>query len=156
MTVPASVPPPPVTPPVPAAQGRPSARWRAPLIAALVAAGAGVCLGWLIWAGGDSAAAGAGLGDARADAVGACQAFGRVPELSAVYVDSDRASQARYNRAGAAAALAHSAAQLDGDYKRLDTAMQDVMRRLQTYDVKDAGAVAAHKKVRTLCSAYDG
>ncbi|MFJ4624540.1 hypothetical protein [Streptomyces sp. NPDC088812] len=155
MTVPAPVPPPPSHPPTPAAGSRPSARWRAPLITAVVAGGAGVGLGWLLWAGGDSAAAGTGLGDARADAAGACQAFRRVPELSAVYGGSDSAFEARYNRVGAASALAHSAAELDDRYDDLDTAMQNIVSRLQTNDVKGAEAVAARKKVHTLCATYD-
>jgi hypothetical protein len=156
MTVPAPVPPPPVSPPTPPA-GRPPTRRRAPLVAvavAVLAGCAGLGLGRLLWAGGDGAASGTGLRDARADAVAACQVFRRVPELSAVMADPRRDSEARYNRSGAAAALAHAAALLDDHYKPLDTALRDVSQRLQVFAVKGPEAVAAHKKVLTLCATY--
>ncbi|MFE9673907.1 hypothetical protein ACFYO5_07285 [Streptomyces sp. NPDC006259] len=120
--------------------------------AAVVAAGAGLGIGWLLWAGPDDAAAGTDLHSATADAAGTCRAWHRVPALSGIYSDDDKASEAYYHRAAAAAALAHSAALLDHRHDALDKALQDITRRLQTYDVKGAGAVAAHEKVSTLCA----
>ncbi|MEV6613968.1 hypothetical protein AB0N31_08840 [Streptomyces sp. NPDC051051] len=155
MTAPAPVPPPPATPPAPAAGARAPSRWVAPLVAALVAAGAGLGIGWLLWVGPGGAASGTGLDDAAADAAGACEAWERVPALSKVFGDDDNASEAFYNRAGGAAALAHSAAKSDSRYEALDKALQDITRRLQTFDVKGAGAVAAHEKVSTLCAGLD-
>ncbi|WP_413756997.1 hypothetical protein [Streptomyces sp. MMBL 11-3] len=116
MTVPAPAPPPPAHPPAPAADSRPASRWKVPLIAAVVACGAGIGLGWLLWAGGGGSASGTDPGDARADAVGACQAFGRVPELGEVFSESESTSRSRYERVEAAAALAKSAAALDDRY----------------------------------------
>ncbi|MEU6275955.1 hypothetical protein ABZ871_26610 [Streptomyces populi] len=154
MAASASVPPLPSTPPTATTGRRAPSRWIAPLGAAVVAAGAGIGLGWLLWAGPDGAAAGTGPDDAAADAAGACQAWNRVPALSEVYSDDDDA-KAYYTRAGGAAALAQSAAQLDRRYSALDKAFQDITRRLQTFDVKGAEAVAAHEKVSTLCAGLD-
>ncbi|MFI5567625.1 hypothetical protein ACIA6T_09735 [Streptomyces sp. NPDC051740] len=125
-------------------------------MAAVVAAGAGIGVGWLLWSGPDSAASGTGLDNAAADAAGACQAWERVPALDKVFGDDDKASEAYYNRAGGAATLAHSAARFDRRYDALDKALQDITRRLQTFDVKGAKAVAAHDKVSTLCAGLDG
>ncbi|MGW4022513.1 hypothetical protein [Streptomyces sp. NPDC005009] len=125
-------------------------------MAAVVAAGAGIGVGWLLWSGPDGAASGTGLDDAAADAAGACQAWERVPALDKMFGDDDKASEAYYNRAGGAAALAHSAARLDGRYDNLDKALQNVTNRLRTFDVKGAEAVAAHEKVSTLCAELDG
>ncbi|MFH9858113.1 hypothetical protein [Streptomyces sp. NPDC017202] len=152
MTASAPVPPPPATPP---AGARVPSRWAAPLVAALVAAGAGLGIGWLLWAGPAGAASGTGLAGAAADAAGACEAWDRVPALREVFSD-DKASEASYDRAGGAAALAGSAARTDPRYDALDKALQDVMRRLQTFDVKSAEAVAAHDRVSTLCAGLDG
>lgn len=74
MTAPAPLPPPPSTPPVPVTGRRPPSRWLVPCVAAVVAACAGMGIGWLLWAGPDSAASGTGLDNAAADAAGACQA----------------------------------------------------------------------------------
>lgn len=155
MTAPAPVPPPPAGPPAPSAGGRVPSRWIASSVTAVVAAGAGIGVGWLLWAGPDRGAAGTGPDGAAADAAGACEAWDRVPALSKVFSDDD-ASEASYDRAGGAAALAHSAAGADPRYEALDKALQDVTRRLQTFDVKGAGAVAAHEKVGTLCAGLDG
>lgn len=125
-----------------------------PLLAGAVAVGgAGVGLGWLLWAGSDSAASGTGLADAAADAAGACQVFQLVPSLSKIMnAGSDRTCQAYDDRLNAAAALSHSAAQLDHRYDALDKALADITQRLQTNSVRGAGAVAAHKKVLALCA----
>ncbi|OKK13736.1 hypothetical protein [Streptomyces sp. CB02400] len=124
-------------------------------MAAVVAAGAGIGVGWLLWSGPDSAASGTGLDDAAADAAGACQAWERVPALDKVFGDDDKASEAYFNRTGGAAALAHSAARLDGRYDALDKALQNATNRMRTFDVKGAEAVAAHEKVNTLCAGLD-
>lgn len=155
MTAPAPIPPPPSTPPVPSAGGRAPSRWTVPSVAAVVAAGAGIGVGWLLWSGPDGAASGTGLDDAAADAAGACQAWERVPAMDKVFGDDDKASEAYFNRTGGAAALAHSAARLDGRYDALDKALQNVTNRLRTFDVKGAEAVAAHEKVNTLCAGLD-
>ncbi|MEW2255868.1 hypothetical protein [Streptomyces sp. NPDC047869] len=125
------------------------------MAAAVVAAGAGIGIGWLVWAGPDSAASGTGVDSAAADAAAACQAWERVPALSKVYSDDDT-SRAYFARAGGAAAPAQSAAQLDHRYEALDKAFQDITRRLQTFDVKGAGAGAAHDKVSALCADLPG
>lgn len=155
MTASVPIPPPPFTPPAPVTGRRAPSRWIAPLVAAVVAAGAGIGIGWLLWAGPDNAASGTGLDNAAADAAGACQAWERVPALSKVYSDDDT-SKTYFARAGGAAALAQSAAQLDHRYDALNKAFQDITRRLQTFDVKGAGAVAAHEKVSTLCADLPG
>ncbi|MEV5428209.1 hypothetical protein [Streptomyces sp. NPDC052701] len=156
MTASAPVPPLPSTPPPPAVGGRAPSRWIAPLAAAVVAAGAGIGVGWLLWSGPDSAASGTGLDDAAADAAGACRAWSRVPPLSKVFSEDRSTSGSYFDRAAGAAALARSAALLDHRYDALDKALQNVTRRLQTYDVKGAEAVAAHEKVGTLCAELDG
>ncbi|MFG2511105.1 hypothetical protein [Streptomyces sp. NPDC048584] len=124
-------------------------------MAAVVAAGAGIGVGWLLWSGPDSAASGTGLDDAAADAAGACQVWERVPALDKVYGDDDKVSEAYWNRVGGASALAHSAAVVDDRYEALDKAMLKAMRLLQTFKVKGAEAVAAHDKVSTLCAKLD-
>ncbi|MGV9555110.1 hypothetical protein [Streptomyces sp. NPDC003522] len=154
MTDSGPIPPPPSTPPAPPAGGRTPSRWAVPSVAAVVAAGAGIGLGWLLWAGPDGAAAGTGLDDAAADAAGACQAWERVPALSKVLSD-DGVSEAYYQRVGGAAGLARSAALLDPRYDALDKALQDVMGRLQVFAVKGAEAVAAHEKVSSVCAGLD-
>ncbi|WP_188114206.1 hypothetical protein, partial [Streptomyces apricus] len=102
----------------------------------------------------NSSASGTDPDDARADAVGACQAFRRVPELSEVFSDSKSISQSRYERVEAAAALAKSAAALDDRYDDLDKALQTVAQRVVTFNVKGAEAKSAHEKVRSLCAPY--
>ncbi|WP_432026314.1 hypothetical protein [Streptomyces sp. 1222.5] len=154
MTASAPIPPPPPTLPPPAAERRAPSRWIALWVAAVVAAGAGIGIGWLLWAGSDNAASGTGSDDAAADAAGACHAWNRVPALSKIYTN-DKTSRAYFARVGGAAALAQSAAQLDRSYDALDKAFQDVTRRLQTLTVKGPGAVAAHDKVTTLCARLD-
>ncbi|MFF6994559.1 hypothetical protein ACFY93_06300 [Streptomyces sp. NPDC008313] len=156
MTVPSALPPLPSGPPPPAVGDRSSARWREPLIIAVAAGGAGVGLGWLLWAGGGGAASGTGLNDARADAVGSCQVLPRTPGLDALYEGPKDSSEAYFNRLGAASQLAHSAAVLDDRYEELDKAMREIMRRMQTFDVKDPGATATEKKARALCAEYEG
>ncbi len=152
MTASAPIPPPPSVPP--ATGGRAPFGWIALWVAVVVAAGVGVGIGWLLWAGSDNAASGSGPKNAAADAAGACQAWNRVPALSKVYSD-DEISRAYFARVGGAAALAQSAAQLDHRYDTLDKAFQNITRRLQTFTVKGAGAVAAHDKVTTLCARLD-
>ncbi|MFI5569439.1 hypothetical protein ACIA6T_19250 [Streptomyces sp. NPDC051740] len=151
-----SAPPPPSSsqPPTPATGRRAPSRWIAPVVAAVVAAGAGIGVGWLLWSGPDSAASGTGLDNAAADAAGACQAWQRVPAFSALYNDEKDASS-HFNRAVAAASLARTAAELDDRYKALGEAFQDIHMRLQTYDLEGAEAKAAYKKVTTLCAELD-
>ncbi|BFO16612.1 hypothetical protein SHKM778_30000 [Streptomyces sp. KM77-8] len=155
MTAPAPIPPPPSAPPVPSTEGRASARWVVPSVAAVVAAGAGIGLGWLLWSGPDSAASGTGLDDAAADAAGACQVWARVPALDKMFNKDDNTSVPYWYRTGSAANLAHSAAELDDRYKALDKALQKVTGLVQTFEVKGAKAVAAHDKVSTLCAELD-
>lgn len=154
MTAPVPAPPPPAHPPAAAPGSRPAGRWKVPLIVAVLAGGAGVGLGWLLWAGGSDSASGTDPGDARADAAGACQAYGRVPELSAVFSDTDSTSRSRYERVEAAASLARSAATLDDRYDDLDKALQNVARHVLTFNLKGAEAKSAHEKVRSLCAPY--
>ncbi|SDC54258.1 hypothetical protein [Streptomyces prasinopilosus] len=156
MTASAPLPPPPSHPPAPATGLRAPSRWLAPCVAAVVAAGAGIGIGWLLWAGPDSAAAGTGVDNAAADAAGACQAWKRVPSLDAVFSDDNDDRISHYDRAGGAAALAASAARLDSRYDALGKAFQNVSTRMQTFDVKGAEAVAAEKKVDALCADRDG
>ncbi|MFD7701783.1 hypothetical protein [Streptomyces caelestis] len=156
MTAPVPIPPPPSTPPAPSTGGRAPSRWIVPSAAAVAAAAAGIGIGWLLWAGPDGAASGTGLDNAAADAAGACRAWERVPALDKVFSDDDQASEAHFDRAGGAAALAHSAARLDRRYDALDKALQNITTRLQTFDVKGARAVAAHEKVSTLCADVPG
>ncbi|WP_221351589.1 hypothetical protein [Streptomyces beigongshangae] len=108
----------------------------------------------MLWADGGSPASSTDPDDARADAVGACQAFRRVPELSTVFSDFKNTSQSRYERVEAAAALAQSAAALDDRYEDLDKALQNVRQHVVTYNVKGAEAKSAHEKVRSLCAPY--
>ncbi|MFE2280153.1 hypothetical protein ACFXAE_23580 [Streptomyces sp. NPDC059454] len=156
MTASAPLPPPPSQPPAPAPGGRAPSRWIAPVAAAVVAAGAGMGIGWLLWSGPDSAASGTGVDDAAADAAGACQAWKRVPSLDAIYDNDDKDTRmAHYERAVGAATLAQSAAQLDSRYDALGKAFQNISMRLRTYDIKGAEAEAAHEKVTTLCAELD-
>ncbi|WP_149551865.1 hypothetical protein [Streptomyces marokkonensis] len=152
----ASVPPPrpPSTPPVPVPGRRAPSRWVAPVAAAVVAVGAGMGIGWLLWSGPDSAASGTGLDNAAADAAGACQAWQRVPAFSALSSGNKDAST-HFNRAIGAAYLARTAAELDDRYKGLGEAFQEVHRLLQTYEVEGAEAEAAHEKVTALCAELD-
>lgn len=155
MTGSAPIPPPPSAPPVPSTEGRASARWVVPSVAAVVAAGAGIGLGWLLWSGADSAASGTGLDDAAADAAGACQVWARVPALDKVVGDDDKVTEAYWNRVGGASTLAHSAAVLDDRYEALDKAMLKATGLVQSFEVEGAKAVAAHDKVSTLCAELD-
>lgn len=141
-------------PPAPVTGRRAPSRWIAPVAAAIVAAGAGMGIGWLLWSGPDSVASGTGLDNAAADAAGACQAWKRVPAFSALYNDEKGAST-HFNRAVAAAYLARTAAELDDRYKALGEAFQDIHMHLQTYDLEGAEAEAAHKKATTLCADLD-
>ncbi|GAA3504764.1 hypothetical protein GCM10019016_118770 [Streptomyces prasinosporus] len=147
-------PPPPSTPPTPATVRRTAPRWIAPVVAAVVAAGAGVGIGWLLWAGPDSAASGTGLDDAAADAAGACQAWQRVPAFSTL-TDGDKDAAHHFNRAISAAYLAQTAAELDDRYKALNKAFEDVHNRLRTFKLKGAEAEADHEKVTALCADLD-
>ncbi len=144
---------PPSVPPAPVAAhgGR---RWFAPAVAALVAAGAGVGLGWLLWAGPDGAASGTGLRDAAADAAGACQVWQRVPPFSALN-GGDKDAPVQFNRALAAAYLGRTAADLDDRYKELGQAFQEIEMRLRTYKIEGAEAEGAHEKVTSLCTGLD-
>ncbi|MGW5973600.1 hypothetical protein [Streptomyces sp. NPDC055186] len=125
-------------------------------MAAVVAAGAGMGIGWLLWAGPDSAASGTGVNNAAADAAGACQAWKRVPSFDAMYSDDSDDRVAHFERAVGAVALARSAARLDSRHDALSKAFQGVNRHLQTLDLKGAEAVAAQEKVSTLCAGLDG
>lgn len=154
MAASAPSPPPPSTPPTPATARRTPSRWIATVVAAVIAAGAGMGIGWLLWAGPDSAASGTGLDDAAADAAGACQAWKRVPAFSTL-ANGDRDASAHFNRAVGAASLAHAAAELDDRYKSLNEAFQDVHMRLRTFKVEGAEAEAAHEKVTALCADLD-
>ncbi|MFD7709257.1 hypothetical protein ACFV6E_13585 [Streptomyces sp. NPDC059785] len=157
MTAPAPVPPPPSVPPAPPAGGRAApSRWTVVLVAAVVAAGAGLGVGRLLWGGPDSAASGSGTKNAAADAAGACEAWSRVPALDKIYSKDDSTSEAYFNRAGGAAALAHSAAELDDRYADLDKALQNITTRLNTFDVKGGEATSAYEKVGDLCAKLDG
>ncbi|SEC03291.1 hypothetical protein SAMN05216532_0254 [Streptomyces sp. 2231.1] len=151
MTASAPIPPPPSTLPQPAAERRAPSRWIALWVAAVLAAVAGIGIGWLLWGGPHDAASGTGPENAAADAAGACQAWDRVPALSKIY-SNDKTSRAYFARVGGAAALAQSAAQLDHRYDALDKAFQDVTGRLQTLTVKGPEAVAAHDKATALCA----
>ncbi|MFI0503049.1 hypothetical protein ACH3WN_09280 [Streptomyces albogriseolus] len=144
---------PPSVPPAPVA-ARGGHRWVAPAVAALVAAGAGMGLGWLLWAGADSAASATGLRDAAADAAGACQAWQRVPPFSALK-NGDKDAPVQFNRALAAAYLGRTAADLDDRYKELGQAFREIETRLRTYEVEGAEAEAAHEKVTSLCTDLD-
>ncbi|KAF3468528.1 hypothetical protein [Streptomyces sp. Tu 3180] len=156
MTASAPLPPPPSHPPTPATGRRAPSRWIVPCVAAVVAAGAGMGIGWLLWSGPDSAASGTGVNNAAADAVGACQAWKRVPSLGSIYDNDDKDDRmAHYERAVGAATLAQSAARLDNRYDALGKAFQNVSVRLQTYDMRGAEAEAAHEKVTTLCAELD-
>ncbi|MFF5157567.1 hypothetical protein ACFY3N_15130 [Streptomyces sp. NPDC000348] len=156
MTASAPLPPTPSHPPTPPAGRRAPSRWIAPVVAAVVAAGAGMGIGWLLWSGPDGAASGTGVNNAAADAAGACQAWKRVPPLDSIYNNDDKDGRlAHYERAVGAATLAQSAAQLDSRYEALGKAFQDVSARLQTFDIRDAEAKAAHEKVTTLCAGLD-
>ena len=152
MTVPAPIPPPPATPPVPSAGGHVRSRWIVPAVAA---AAAGIGVGWLLWSGPESAASGTGLDDPAADAAGACQVWERVPALDKVYGDDEKVSEAYWNRAGGASALAHSAAVVDDRYEALDKALLKATGLLKTARVEGAEAVAAHDVVSTLCAELD-
>ncbi|MEV0690751.1 hypothetical protein [Streptomyces sp. NPDC050388] len=123
---------------------------------AVAAAGAGMGIGWLLWAGPDSAASGTGLDNAAADAAGACQAWKRVPSFDTMHSDDSDDRVAHFDRALGAAALAQTAARLDDRYKALGEAFQDINVRLRTYKVEGAEAEAAHEKVTTLCADLDG
>ncbi len=157
MTASAPLPPPPPHPPAHATGRRASSRWIAPVAAAVVAAGAGMGVGWLLWSGPDSAASGTGVDDAAADAAGACQAWQRVPSLDAMFSDDNDNDDriAHFDRAAGAATLAQSAARLDSRYEALGKAFQEVSMRMRTFDVKGAEAEAAEKKVATLCAGLD-
>ncbi|MDN3271742.1 hypothetical protein [Streptomyces sp. MA15] len=155
MTASTPPPPPPSTPPAPPATRRPPSRWVAPVVAAVVAAGAGLGIGWLLWSGPDSAASGTGVDDAAADAAGACQAWQRVPAFSTL-ASGDKDAAHHFNRAISAAYLAQTAAELDDRYKALNEAFQDVHGHLRTFKVEGAEAEAAHEKVTTLCADLDG
>lgn len=156
MTASVPLPPPPSQPPTPAAGRHAPSRWIAPVVAAVVAAGAGMGVGRLLWSGPDSAASGTGFNNAAADAAGACQAWQRVPSLDAIYDNNDKEGRmAQYERAVGAATLGQSAARLDSRYDALGKAFQDVSVRLRSFDVKDAEAEAAHEKVTTLCAELD-
>ncbi len=155
MTASAPQPPPPSHPPAPATGRRAPSRWMAAVAAAAVAACAGIGVGWLLWAGPDSAASGTGVDNAAADAAGACQAWKRVPSLDTMFSDESDARIAHFDRAAGAATLAQSAARLDSRYEALGKAFQDVSMRMRTFDVKGAEAEAAEKKVSTLCAGLD-
>ncbi|MGC9437966.1 hypothetical protein [Streptomyces sp. WG5] len=157
MTTSAPMPPPPSQPPTPAPGRRAPSRWIAPAVAAVVAAGAGIGIGWFLWSGPDSAASGTGLDNAAADAAGACQAWKRVPSLDSMYDNDDKEDRAaHYERAVGAATLAQSAARLDNRYDALGKAFQNVSVRLRSFDnVKGTEAEAAHEKVTTLCAELD-
>ncbi|MEU7468623.1 hypothetical protein AB0A94_08705 [Streptomyces sp. NPDC044984] len=156
MTAPAPLPPLPSQPPTPATGRRAPSRWIVPCVAAVVAAGAGMGIGWLLWSGPDSAASGTGVNNAAADAAGACQAWKRVPSLDSIYNNDDSDNRtAHYDRAIGAATLAQSAALLDSRYDALGKAFQNVSVRLQSFDMKGAEAKAAHEKVTTLCAELD-
>lgn len=154
MTASAPLPPSPSQPSAPAPGRRVPSRWIAPVAAAVVAAGAGMGIGWLLWSGPDSAASGTGLDNAAADAAGACQAWKRVPAFSALYNDNKDAST-HFNRAIGAAYLARTAAELDDRYKALGNTFQEVHRLLLTSQVEGAEAKAAHEKATTLCAELD-
>ncbi|CAL9641535.1 hypothetical protein SUDANB176_06361 [Streptomyces sp. enrichment culture] len=154
MTASAPPPPPPSTPPAPATGRRAPSRWIAPVAAAVAAAGAGMGIGWLLWAGPDSAASGTGLDNAAADVAGACQAWKRVPAFSTL-ADGDEDAAHHFNRAISAAYLAQTAAELDDRYKALNEAFQDVHGRLRTFELEGAEAEAAHEKVTALCADLD-
>ncbi|GAA2761478.1 hypothetical protein GCM10010103_05190 [Streptomyces paradoxus] len=49
-----------------------------------------------------------------------------------------------------------SAARLDSRYDALGKAFQNIWMRLQSFDVKDAEAEAAHEEVTALCAELDG
>ncbi|MEV0303037.1 hypothetical protein [Streptomyces prasinus] len=155
MTASVPLPPPPSHPPAPATGRRGPSRWIAAVAAAVVAAGAGIGIGWLLWSGPDSAASGTGVDNAAADAAGACQAWKRVPSLDAMFSDESDDRIAHFDRATGAAALAQSAARLDSRYEALGKAFQNVSVRMRTFEVKGAEAVAAEKKVATLCAELD-
>ncbi|MET8115621.1 hypothetical protein [Streptomyces prasinus] len=156
MTASAPLPPPSSShPPAPATGRRGASRWIATVAAAVVATGAGIGIGWFLWSGPDSAAAGTGIDNAAADAAGACQAWKRVPSLDAMFSDESDDRIAHFDRAVGAATLAQSAARLDSRYEDLGKAFQNVSTRMQSYDVKGAEAVAAEKKVNTLCAGLD-
>ncbi|WP_190194280.1 hypothetical protein [Streptomyces minutiscleroticus] len=94
---------------------------------------------------------GTGFGNAAADAAGACQAWSRVPALDKVFSKNDSTSEVYFDRAAGAAALARSAAEPDDRYDALDKALQDVVRRLETYNLEGAEAVSAYEKAGTVC-----
>ncbi|MER5995596.1 hypothetical protein [Streptomyces viridosporus] len=123
-------------------------------MAAVVAAGAGIGIGWLLWSGPDSAASGTGLDNAAADAAGACQAWQRVPSFSALS-SGDKDAPTHFSRAVAAAYLARTASELDDRYEALGEVFHEVHRLLQIYEVEDAETKAAHEKVTTLCAELD-
>jgi hypothetical protein len=94
---------------------------------------------------------------AAADAAGACRAWQRVPSLDAIHDNDDKDDRmAHYERAAGAATPGQSAARLDSRYDALGKAFQNIWMRLQSFDVKDAEAEAAHEEVTALCAELDG
>lgn len=155
MTLPDPAPPYPTTAPRPSTGPGASSRWIPLLAGAVVIGCAGVGLGWLLWGGPDSAASGTGFKDAAADATSACQVFRRVPAVSKILDDPKLNFEVSYSRTNAAAALAHSAAQLDHHYDPLDKALTDITNLVQTNNLKGTEAAAAQKKLDTLCAQLD-